>query len=116
MDAWPVSLQQKLDAESFELRYGNTLIRTDMEVGQAKVRSRYTDAVDQYTCSILLDFSEQATLRTFYKITLGNGALPFIFDDPFTEEPAVFRFIDPPSIRALGGRTFRVSMSWEKLS
>lgn len=115
MNTWPVSLQQKLDSESFELKYGSTVIRSDMDVGPDKVRSRYTDAVDTYTCSILLDFDEQDTLRTFYKTTLNNGALPFEFNDPFTGVAATFRFIEPPSIRALGGRTFRVGLNWEKL-
>ncbi len=115
MDTWPVGLQQKLDADSFELKYGDPTVRTDMDVGPAKKRARYTDAIDVYTCGVLLDFAEEATLRTFFKTTLGNGVLPFLFDDPFTEVPSTFRFLEPPSIRALGGRTFRVSMQWEKL-
>ena len=114
-NTWPVGLQQKLDSEAFEKRFGNTLIRSDMDVGPAKVRSRYTDAVDEYNCSILLDYDEHTTLNTFYKTTLNNGALPFDFNDPFTGAPASFRFKEPPSIRALGGRTFRVAMQWEKL-
>lgn len=114
-NTWPVGLQQKLDSESFEKKFGNTLIRSDMDVGPAKVRSRYTDGVDLYTCSILLDYDEHATLNTFFKTTLNNGALSFDFNDPFTGEPASFRFAEPPTIRALGGRTFRVGMNWEKL-
>lgn len=115
MDTWPLSLQQKLDAESFEKRLGNTLLRSDMDVGPAKVRSRFTDAVDGYTCSILLDFDQHSDFVTFYKTTLGNGSRQFLFNDPFTEEPTAFRFAEPPVIRALGGRTFRVSMNWERM-
>lgn len=114
-NTWPVGLQQKLDSESFEMKYGNTAIRSDMDVGPAKVRTRYTDAVDLYTCSILLDYDEQVTLRTFYKVTLDNGTMPFDFLDPFSGIAASFRFSEPPSIRALGGRTFRVQMQWEKM-
>lgn len=115
MDTWPVGLQQKLDSESFEKKFGSTSTRSDMDTGPAKVRSRFTDAVDNYGCSILLDFSEYNTLQTFFKTTLNNGTLPFLFVDPFTETEETFRFVEPPSIRALGGRTFRVSMTWEKL-
>lgn len=115
MSSWPVGLQQRLNSESFEMKYGSTSVRSDMDIGPAKVRSRFTDAVDTYTCSILLDFAEKETLDTFFRTTLNNGVLPFLFNDPFTEVEASFRFVEAPSIRALGGRTFQVSMSWEKL-
>lgn len=114
-NTWPVDLQQKLDSDSFEMKYGDTALRSDMDVGPAKVRSRYTDAVDLYTCTIILDYDKQVTLKDFYKTSLSNGTLPFDFNDPFTGLPASFRFAAPPSIRALGGRKFRVSMNWEKL-
>lgn len=117
MDNWPVSLQQKMDVAGFQKRLGNTRVSTDMDVGPAKVRSRFTDAVDGYECQVLLDFSEVATFETFYKTTLGNGSLPFLFDDPFTLTATAFRFIpgQDPIIRPLGGRVFSLSMSWERM-
>lgn len=115
MSSWPVGLQQKLNAKGFTKKLGKTTVRTEMDVGPAKVRSRFTDAVDTYSSSILLDFAENATFETFYKTTLNNGALTFEFLDPFTETIANFRFAEEPDIRALGGRTFEVSLLWEKL-
>lgn len=114
---WPVALQQILSVDSFEMKYGSTVVRSDTDVGPAKIRRRFTDAVDMYTCSILLNYDEQVILRDFYKTTLGGGSLPFEFDDPFTGDPANFRFMEPPSFRPVGsgGLVFRVSMSWEKL-
>ena len=115
-EAWPVGLQQKLNADGFQVKFGNTNLRSDMDVGPAKVRSRYTDAVDIYTCSILLnDMDEYDTFLTFFKTTLNNGSLRFEFDDPFSGDPTEFRFAEPPDIRPLGGTVFQVSMSWEKL-
>lgn len=115
MDAWPISLQQTLNAAGFEVKFGNTLLRTEMDAGLAKVRSRYTDAIDQYGCQIFLDFDQYSDFSTFYKTTLNNGALPFTFTDPFTETETVYRFAESPVIRPLGGRMFQVSMVWEKL-
>lgn len=86
-----------------------------MDVGPAKVRSRFTDGVDVYTTEIFLDFSEWSTLKDFYKTSLNNGSLPFLFTDPLTATSETFRFASPPSIQPLGGRVFRVSMNWEKL-
>lgn len=115
MDVWPVSLQQKLNADDFGIKTGNTLVRTDMDVGPAKVRSRFTDGVDVYSASILLDFSEYSTLFNFHKTTLNNGALPFLFVDPMDDVQKAFRFADTPEYKPLGGRTFKVTMTWERL-
>lgn len=117
MDNWPVSLQQKLDVEGFTKRLGSTKVKTDMDVGPAKVRSRFTDAVDLYDCQVHLDFAEVQTFETFYKTTLANGTLPFLFLDPFTGVESIFRFQpeSDPQIRPLGGRTFTLGMVWEKL-
>lgn len=115
MDTWPVSLQQKIDSEGFEYKPGKTSIRSEMDIGPEKVRSRFTDAVDLYSCSVVLDFNDVATFKVFYKTTLNNGVNQFLFVDPFTEVEAAFRFIEPPSIRPLGGRVFRLTMSWEKM-
>ncbi len=115
MDSWPIGLQQRFNSDSFEVKYGVTSVRTDMDIGPAKVRSRFTDAVDVYSCSVMLDYAEYSTFITFYKTTLDNGVSSFLFDDPFTGNPEIFRFKDAPSIRAIGGRTFQVSMSLEKL-
>lgn len=115
MDAWPVELQQKLSVENFQYRFGNTSLRSEMDTGPAKVRARFTDAVDVYTCSVLLDFDEVAIFKTFFKTTLNNGVNQFEFVDPFTEDPSAFRFVEPPTITPLGGRTFRLDMTWERM-
>ncbi len=115
MENWPVSLQQKLDAEGFSHQFGTTTIRTDMDIGPAKVRSRFTDAVDVYSSSIIITFDEYTTIRTFYKTLLNNGTLPFTYLDPFTGEEQVFRFLSAPTFAALGGRAFKVALSLEKL-
>lgn len=115
MDAWPITLQQKLNTSGFQYQLGNTLLRSENDVGPAKVRSRFTDAVDRYTCTVLLDFDDVATFKTFYKTTLNNGANAFEFNDPFTGDPSIFRFVDSPTIRPLGGITFELNMSWERM-
>lgn len=115
MDTWPIALQQKLNADDFEVKLGNTVVRSDMDIGMPKVRSRYTDGIDTYSCSILLDFSLYDDLLAFFKTTLNNGSLPFLFTDPFSLTTQTFRFVEPPDIKPLGGRLFRVSMQWEKL-
>ena len=117
MSVWPIALQQKLNRAGFQKNYGDTRVATEMDVGPDKVRSRYTRGVDSYECEVWLDMSEVATFETFYKTTLGNGTLPFEFPDPITQVVTEFRFKPKtsPVIRPLGGLTFVLTMSWEKI-
>lgn len=115
MDTWPIALQQRLNADDFEVKYGDTTIRTDMDIGPAKVRRRFTDAVDIYTCSIFLGISDWSILKDFYKTSLAGGSLPFLFTDPFSGAQETFRFAVPPDGRPIGGRIFRITMTWEKM-
>jgi hypothetical protein len=115
MEVWPSQLQQKLNVDSFTVVFGNTLVKSETDVGPAKVRSRYTDAVDLYSCTIDLDYDDYDVLYDFYKTTLNNGAKTFSFVNPFTLATDEFRFLDPIDIRPLGGRLFRVNMKWERM-
>lgn len=117
--AFPSSLATKLNSTNFTYQPGDTRTVTDMDVGPAKVRSRFTNAVDIYQCEINLDISLIATFKTFYKTTCGNGTLPFTFPDPFTQVVTNFRF-DPkasPQINPFGsgGTVFTLRMVWEIL-
>lgn len=112
---WPVSLQEKLNASGFGIDYGDSLVRSDMDVGLAKVRNRYTKGIDTYTASIYVDITDVLIFESFYKDTLVNGALPFTFNDPITQIPTDFRFRSPPKISPLGGISFTISFVWERL-
>jgi hypothetical protein len=114
-EAWPVALQQLLNVDNFAVVFGDTLLRSDMDVGLDKVRSRYTSAVDVYSSSIDLDMDDFDTLRDFYKTALSNGSKTFLFVNPLNEETEEFRFIEPPGITPIGGRIFRVNMKWERI-
>lgn len=114
-ETWPISLQSKLNEDSFGLNPGDTTIRSDMDVGPAKVRRRMTKATDTLTCSIDVTTGEYSTFMLFYDTTLNGGVNRFDFDHPITGVPTEFRFAGPPQIRSIGGGNFRVSMAWEIL-
>lgn len=116
MDSWPAQLQQQLMADStFQVTLGSTTVRSEVDVGPAKIRSRFSKAVDQYQGCIWLDFANYTVLTDFYKTTLANGALPFLFTDPFSQTSQVFRFVNPPVGKAVGGRLFEIDLSLEKM-
>lgn len=115
MENWPVSLQQKMEASGFSYTPGTTTIRSDMDIGPAKIRSRFTDAVDLYSGSIFIDIDDVDVLQNFFKVLLNNGTDAFLLADPFTQVEGTFRFLEPPNLRAIGGRMFEASLNLEKL-
>lgn len=114
-ETFPPSLQDKFNTASFQLGFGNTLLRSKMDIGLEKVRNRYTKGVDTLTGTIDLTFEEYDTLKTFYKTTLGNGSKTFNYVHPIELVESEFRFVDPPGLTPLGGRYFRVSLNWEEI-
>lgn len=115
MQTWPVSLQDKFNVDNFSVKLGNTTVRSEMDVGPDKVRRRFTDAVDIYTASIDMDIDQYSDLKQFFENTLGGGSLTFAFVNPLTNTTDEFRFIDPPDVRPIGGRFFKVSMNLERM-
>jgi len=114
-ELWPSGLQDIVNEEGFGYTLGDTLVRSDMDVGPAKVRRRYTKGVENLTTTINLTTSEYTTFKNFYDTTLNGGVTPFLFDHPITGVQEEFRFVNPPKIDSIGGGNFRVSMEWEKL-
>ena len=115
MAVWPVSIQQKLNVASFSETIGETVLRSDNDIGPQKVRRRFTRSVDVLSCSINITFEEYTTFMNFFKTTINGGATAFDFDHPISGVPSQFRFTAPPQIVPLGGRVFQISMAWEKL-
>jgi hypothetical protein len=113
MELWPASFQQVLNVDSFQIQFGDTTVRSTVDGGPAKVRSRYTRGVDLLQSTIYIDIDLYEDLQTFYRNTLNNGVKTFGFNHPMTGVPSEFRFAEPPTIIPLGGREFRVNMRWE---
>lgn len=113
--AWPAALAELLNQAEFGYQFGDTTVKSSVDVGPAKVRSRYTKGVDEVKGSIDMHRDQWEDLENFYKTSLGNGVLTFNYNHPVTTAEAEFRFKEPPSIVPLGGEYFRVSMSWELL-
>jgi hypothetical protein len=111
---WPASLQDKLNQASFSYAFGETLIRSTVDVGPAKVRRRFTKGIDVLTCSILLkNASEYSIFYNFYDSTLNGGVNRFEFVHPITGVLSEFRMIKAPSLRLIGGSVYELSMEWE---
>lgn len=112
---WPISLQTLVNEESFSYKIGNTVLRSDMDVGPSKVRRRFTKSVDQLTVTINLTTDQFDTFMDFFDVDCNGGATTFNYTHPITGLTQEFRFVDAPNFSSIGGGNFRVAMSWEIL-
>lgn len=114
-EMWPSTLQQLLSEASFGIEEGDTTIRSEVDVGLAKVRRRFTKGVDRYSASIYLTVDQYTTFKNFFNVTLNGGVLTFNFNDPITQELSEYRFVGAPQYSSLGGGNFTASFTWEKI-
>jgi hypothetical protein len=112
---WHPALPQTVNAEDFVEQKGATTIRSDMEVGPAKVRRRFTRSVDIYSVSMTLTQNQNAIFDTFYAVNLNGGATSFNFINPRTGVLDTFRMVGEPSSKPLGGVHWTLDMRWERM-
>lgn len=82
------------------------MLRSDMDLGPAKVRRRTTANVRLIECAFLIDVSQRATFDTFFNSTLEGGTLPFELDHPITGTTSDFRFVEEPTYSAVSGSLY----------
>jgi len=113
---WPGFLQDFVNEDSFSSEMGDTVLRSENDVGPAKVRRISTRPIDTYTVTINVYQTDMISFKQFFNTALNGGVTPFYFDDPITGVKEVFRFTKPPSISPIGSAGhWRISMNWEKL-
>lgn len=117
---WPPALTRAPRVADLEETAPDVVLRSEMDVGPAKLRRRFTG--DKRKFSIVLDLraSEVATFDAFFKDTTFGGSLSFSWVLPRTGFPADFRFTSTPVYRPQGPRGdgsewWRVTFSVEML-
>ncbi len=112
---WPASLQDFINEESFSLQTGSTVLVSDMDIGPAKKRRRFTKSVDKFDVTITLkNQTDYTTFSNFFDLDLNGGVEQFVFDHPLSGVPTNFRMSEP-KYTPLGGTAFLVSMQWESM-
>ena len=115
MASWPSSLPQSPLAADHSEGFADTLVRTQMDAGPAKVRRRTTAASRPLTASFLLTKAQVDTLDIFYNLTLDGGTLPFDWILPRTGAAISCRFVQPPEPAQPQGGFWRVTCQLEIL-
>jgi len=115
MSLWPNTLPAYPLLENFSEEVENTIIRTEMDNGPAKLRQRTTAGVSNMSLGYLLSKVQIDTLEIFYKTTLKGGSLAFDFTHPRRDTIISCRFVSPPQYGSGNGNFFRVNINLEVL-
>lgn len=115
MASWPATLPPYPLVEDYAESPPNTMLRTEMDAGPAKMRQRYTAAPRPITGSVVLRSKlELEDFDTFFVTTLKGGTLPFTWNDR-NAVPRTYRFTAPPSYAFLEPDKIKVTMALEIL-
>lgn len=101
---WPEDLPVRPLADRYQETLADTVVRTAMEQGPAKLRQRTTAGVAQIEAAYLLSAAQTETLENFYRETLAGGSQFFHMAHPRLATTVKIRFRKAPVLTPrLGG-------------
>lgn len=112
---WPATLPQTLQRDGLSTKDQSAVVRTDMDTGPAKVRLRFTAAVENIKGNILLTEEQLAIFQTFFRTTTKRGTLRFNMLHPVSCQTKEFRFKGEPDINPSSEGHFIASLELEVL-
>lgn len=111
---YPSTLPELSLVDGFSATLPDNLVRTQMEVGEAKVRRRSTVApMMVQMVSPKFGAADRDAFLAFFLTTLSGGALRFDMLDQVTGQVQEFRFVAPPLFRASGANLWHVACEFE---
>ena len=113
MAAWPAALPQLSLLEGALEAPQDATIRSEMDVGPAKRRRRYTWSPRRFSVPLILTVAQVATLETFYVTTLGGGVDAFDWLHPRTAAAVSFAFVGRYQLLPIGAGYYQVMLELE---
>lgn len=93
------------------------VIRTEMDIGEDKVRRRSTLLNQKVQVMFYLEPTQYDYFKFFYETTCQMGVIDFTFIHPITGSLDSYSFLQPPSYQFVAGKKgvgmVQVSMQWE---
>jgi hypothetical protein len=119
MATWPGTLPTIPLRDSYlEGQQQGSAIRSPEDHGPPKQRNRFTAAMKPFRVAYEMTGAQLDTFWTFYRTTLGNGALTFDgLPHPRTQAAVIHRFnVDnPPSTVPSGWDSYIITMNMEQM-
>jgi len=114
-EIFPPQIEQCFLLANYTQQAEPNVIRSDVEIGPAKTRRRYTLPIINVKAGMVMTGDELKIFDTFYHGALMSGALRFLFRDPVSGTEKEFRFIDPPVYQPITIKHWSVEMTLEIL-
>jgi len=114
-ELFPPSLSKCFLTGDYVYQQEPNIVRTDVDIGPAKTRRRYTKPIANVKGSIIVTRDELKVFDAFYNDVLRSGVLRFLFPDPVSGTDKDYRFIDPPIYRPLTIDNWVIEMTLEIL-
>ena len=113
---WPSTLPAKPLGDGFSEQPPNLVVRSTMDVGQAKMRRRATAGPSRLQMSFQMTTDQLAIFRAFLAADLQGRALPFTWEHPINGNVQSFRIIENPTFTAVAnGLAWQVAVVMERL-
>lgn len=115
MPVWPVTLPSSPLVEGFREVPPETVLRSSMDQGPAKLRRRTTAGTGTLSMIYMLTRAQVDTLKDFFNDTLAGGTLGFDFTHPVSGTGLTCRFRQMPAYAPVNSEFFRASIELEVL-
>ncbi|TAL39632.1 MAG: hypothetical protein EPN97_02085 [Alphaproteobacteria bacterium] len=113
MPAWPLTLPASPLVDGFRETPPDTVLRSAMDQGPAKLRRRTTAGTGALSMTYLLTRVQVDTLMDFFNDTLAGGALSFDFTHPVGGAALSCRFRQMPAYAPVNSEYFRAAIELE---
>lgn len=116
-NVWPTadSFPQKPRPAPYQEQEPDIALRTQMDVGPPKVRSRSTAGYERHQYTFRMDATNKAAMKVFYQTTCSFGAEVFEWDHPETAVTENWRFVQPPTYTKYGPSDYLCTVELEML-
>lgn len=104
--SYPPSLPQDPQRNSFNVTQKSNVITSEVDIGEAKKRRRYTDPIINEAWSMILSPDQLIDFNTFFNVELGSGVNRFEFFDTFLGVQKQCRIMDMPKYKPYGSCGF----------
>ena len=115
MPTWPSSLPEAPLLQGFSETPPETVVRTQMEAGPAKIRRRFSAGVRRFTMQFSMTQDQVAAFDDFFQNDCAGGSLAFDFTHPRTKQAHQFRFQTQPRYEPLTNQRYTVIVEMEQL-
>jgi len=115
-EVWPSTLPQDFLVDGYSEGIADVRLRSQMDVGPAKVRRRSSAGVRPLSGNMNLTGEQLSALETFINVTTQGGTLAFTFPDPRSDGDLLCRFSENmPTWTIVGPNIYSVSLQLEVL-